>query len=149
MAMREQTSAYMDASPEQVFELVIDPWKLPSWNRAITEVVEAPKRLEAGSTWKIRLHALSRSWVSKSQVSELDPAAGTFAYRSQTDDGNLSYADWEWLVQRDLEVTKVTVTVELHPVTFWRKHVQIKIRRRALRKEMANSLSALSEAVGS
>jgi uncharacterized protein YndB with AHSA1/START domain len=75
MAMREQTSAYMDASPEQVFELVIDPWKLPSWNRAITEVVEAPKRLEAGSTWKIRLHALSRSWVSKSQVSELDPAA--------------------------------------------------------------------------
>jgi uncharacterized protein YndB with AHSA1/START domain len=147
--MRESATARMSAPPERVFSLVSDPSRLPSWNRAITEVVEAPEHLEPGSVWKIRLHALSQSWVSKSQVSAIDPAAGLFAYRSQTDDGNPSYADWEWHVEPDPEGSKVTVTVELTPATFWRKHVLIKIRRPALRKEMAESLNALDAAARS
>jgi len=147
MAMRESASAQMAASAEEVFSLVTDPSRLPSWNQAITEVVEAPDHLEPGSVWKIRLHALSQSWVSASEVATIDPVSGVFSYRSRTDDGNPSFADWEWLVDPDGEGgSKVTVTVELHPTTFLRKHVLIRLRRPALRKEMGASLQALSAA---
>ena len=73
MGMRESASARMAASPEPVFSLVTDPSRLPSWNRAIADVVEVPEHLESGSVWKVRLHALGQSWVSKSRVSTLDP----------------------------------------------------------------------------
>jgi len=147
MALRESVSAHTAAPPEKVFSLVTNPWLLPSWNRAITEVVEAPEHLEPGSVWKIRLHALSQSWVSKSQVTVLDPVRGLFSYRSQTDDGNPSYADWEWHVESEQEGgATVTVTVQLHPTTFLRKHFLITVRRPALRKEMSDSLDALHAA---
>jgi uncharacterized protein YndB with AHSA1/START domain len=147
MTIRESVSARIAASPERVFDLVTDPWRLPSWNRAITEVVEAPERLEPGSVWKVRLHALSQSWVSKSQATEIDPVSGLFSYRSQTDDGNPSYADWEWRIESgEEESSNVTVTVELHPATFLRKNVLIKFRRPTLRKEMGESLTALNAA---
>jgi uncharacterized protein YndB with AHSA1/START domain len=136
----------MPASPDKVFSLITDPARLPSWNRAITEVVEAPDKLELGSVWRIRLHALSQSWVSKSQVSAIDPVSRMFSYRSQTDDGNPSYADWGWHVESDGEGSRVTVKVELHPTTFWRKHLLVKVRRPALRKEMVESLNALDGA---
>jgi hypothetical protein len=130
-----------------VFNLVTDVSRLPEWNRAITEVVEAPERLDSESVWKVRVHALGQSWVSKSRVSALDPAAGRFAYRSQSDDGNPSYADWEWHIEPTEGGSMVTVTVDLNPVTFWRKNLLIKIRRRPLRNEMQDSLTALAAAV--
>jgi hypothetical protein len=120
---------------------------LPEWNPAITEVIEAPERLEPGTVWRVRVHALGQSWVSKSQVIVLDTAAGRFAYRSQSDDGNPSYADWEWHVESDGDGSRVTVTVDLHPLSFWRKHVLIRIRRPALRKEMQRSVAALGSTV--
>ena len=143
MGRRESVSTRVGASPEIVFSLLTDVSKLPEWNQAITEVVEAPERLDAGSEWKVRVHALGQSWVSKSRMSALDPAAGRFAYRSQSDDGNPSYADWEWHVEADGDGSMVTVTVDLNPITFWRKHLLIRIRRPALRKEMQASLAAL------
>jgi hypothetical protein len=146
MAMHASASARIPAPPGVIFDLITDPWRLPSWNRAITEVVEGPEQLEDGSVWKIRLHALAQTWVSKSQVSAIDPVSRTFAYRSQTDDGNSSYADWEWHVESDPEGSRVTVKVELHPTTFWRKHLLVKVRRPALTKEMQDSLNALSRA---
>jgi uncharacterized protein YndB with AHSA1/START domain len=144
--LRESARARIAASPEPVFSLVTDPSRLPSWNRAIADVVEAPERLESGSVWKVRIHALGQSWVSKSRVSTLDPVAGRFAYRSQTEDGNPSYADWEWHVEPDQDGSKVTVTVELNQTTFWRKYLLVRIRRPALRKEIGNSLNALGAA---
>jgi uncharacterized protein YndB with AHSA1/START domain len=150
MAVRESVNAQISSSPEKVFDLISDPRRLPVWNHAITEVVEAPGHLEPGSVWKVRLHALSQSWVSTSQASVIDPVSGLFAYRSQTDDGNPSYADWEWRVQPNQQGgSTVTVTVELHPTTFLRKHILIRIRRPALRREMRESLRALGEAAGS
>lgn len=41
----------------------------------------------------------------------------------------------------------VSVTVDLKPMTFWRKHLLIKIRRPALRGEMRDSLGALRTAM--
>jgi uncharacterized protein YndB with AHSA1/START domain len=146
MGRRESVSGHVSAPPAHVFSLVSEPSRLPEWNRAITEIVEAPARLEIGSSWKIRLHALGQSWISESRVTTLDPATRTFSYRSRTDDGNPSYADWEWHVAPDGDGATVTVSVELHPTTFLRKHLLIRIRQPALRKEMVASLRALESA---
>jgi len=147
MGKGESARTRMSAAPQAVFTLVTDVSRLPEWNKAITQVVEAPERLDPGSVWKVRIHALGRSWVSKSRVSLLDPATGRFAYRSQSDDGNPSYADWEWHVEPHEGGSTVTLTVDLNPVTFWRKHLLVRIRRPSLRKEMRESLSALAAAV--
>ena len=140
----ESVSTYVDAPPTTVLEQVTDIARLPEWNRAITAVLESPARLIAGAVWKVRLHALGQTWVSASTLSELNEAVGRFRYRSQTDDGNPSYADWEWLVAGDGPGSQVTVTVTLHPATFWRKHLLVKLRRPALRREMQASLRALA-----
>ncbi len=149
MGVRESATRRIAASQADVFGLVTDPGRLPAWNRAIAEVVEAPDHLEVGSVWKVRVHALGNSWVSRSEVAELDPAQGRFAYRSQTDDGNPSHADWQWTVRpgEDGEGSEVTVSVDLVPATFWRKHLLVKLRRPSLRAEMADSLRQLEAAI--
>jgi uncharacterized protein YndB with AHSA1/START domain len=48
MTMRECATARVAASPETVFDLVTDPSRLPTWDRAITEVVETPEHLDRG-----------------------------------------------------------------------------------------------------
>jgi uncharacterized protein YndB with AHSA1/START domain len=142
--MRETLGTRLDAQPETVFARVTDVERLPEWNHAITKVLERPARLTPGSVWKVQLHALRQSWVSASTLLELDEAAGTFRYRSQSDDGNPSYAEWEWHIEPDGTGSHVTVTVELHPVTFWRKHLLVKLRRPTLRHEVRASLEALA-----
>ena len=142
--MQDSVNTHMDVSPTVVLERLTDVAKLPEWNRAITEVLEQPAELGPGSVWKVRLHALGRSWVSTSTLVELDKTRGRFRHRSQSDDGNPSYADWEWTVQPDGTGVRVTVTVALHPMTFWRKNLLVHLRRPALRKEMRASLIALS-----
>jgi hypothetical protein len=140
----ESVSTYVDAPPTAVLDQVSDLARLPEWNRAITEVLESPARLIPGAVWKVRLHALGQTWVSTSTLAEFDERAGRFRYRSQTDDGNPSYADWQWLITGDGPGSRVTVTVTLHPITFWRKHLLVKLRRPALRREMQASLRALA-----
>jgi len=147
MGKQESVSAQVAASPSAVFSIVTDVSRLAEWNEAITDVVEAPEHLEAGSVWKVRLHALGQTWVSKSQVSVIDSVTGRFAYRSQSDDGNPSYVDWEWQVDADPDGSIVTLTADINPITFWRKHLLVRIRRPALRKEMRASLAALDGVV--
>ena len=141
--MRDTLQTRLDDAPPKVFERVVDIRRLPEWNRAITEVVEQPSELAPGSVWKVRLHALGQSWVSVSTLVKLDEASWRFCYRSQTDDGNPSYAEWEWHVEPDADGSRVTVTVDLYPITFWRKHLLAKVRRPALRREIRGSLQAL------
>jgi hypothetical protein len=145
--MRETLTTRIDAAPALVFGRLVDIERLPDWNHAITEVVERPSELTPDAVWKVRLHALGQSWVSKSTLIELDESQRRFRYRSQTDDGNRSYADWEWSVEPDGTGAQVSVAVELHPLTFWRKHLLVHIRRPALRKEMQASLTTLSATV--
>lgn len=146
MGVRESATSHLDASPEAVFNVVTDLARLPAWNDGITEIVELPERLEPGAVWKVRIHALGQSWVSKSTATVVEPATGRFAYRSESDDGNPSFADWEWRITPDGGGCTVTVTFDINPRTFWRKHLFVKIRRSGLRREIHGSLAALAAA---
>lgn len=149
MGIRESATAIIKSPMAEVFRTVTDIGRLPQWNKGIVEVVECPDELQDGSLWKVRVRALGQSWVSKSTLIEMDPESGRFAYRSQSDDGNPSFADWVWHIEQEGVGSRVTVTVDLNPLTFWRRNLLIKLRRTGLRKEMHESLAALQSVVTS
>jgi uncharacterized protein YndB with AHSA1/START domain len=137
----------LNAAPETVFATLVDLAGLPRWNDAIVALVEAPDALSPGSEWVVEMAALGQHWHSRSTVLELDPATGVFAYRSRTDDGNPSFADWRWVVRPRGEASHVTVTWDLHPMTFWRRRLLVHVRNSQLaRTEVPRSLDALAGA---
>ena len=118
MTYRISASAHSSADRDALFAQITDLGRLPQWNRAITEVIVAPDApLRSGSIWKVKVHAMGRSWVSRSEACVVDKAGGRFAYRSQSDDGNPSYAVWEWQLEPSAEGTRVTMSVDLEPLT--------------------------------
>jgi uncharacterized protein YndB with AHSA1/START domain len=144
--MREHTTTrFVAARPDEVFELITDPERLPEWNRAIVRVLDMPHKLEPGAEWVVQLSALGQSWPSRSTVVDIDQHARRFAYRSQTDDGNPSYADWTWQVSDAPGGCDVAVSCALHPATFWRRVLLGKVRAWQLRRrELPGSLLALA-----
>lgn len=140
-------SATVPASPDAVFHTLTDIAGLPAWNAAMTSVIDEPATLEVGAEWVVEFRALGQSWRSRSTVEQLDGAGRRFAYRSRTDDGNPSYARWDWVVADDPAGSLVTVTWDLHPATFWRRVLLARIRARQLaRTELPTSLAALAAA---
>ena len=101
MTVDGRTSAVVPADPDTVFRTVTDIDRLPSWNPVMTAVIERPEVLEASAQWVVEFHALGQTWHSRSTVEEVDPDGRRFAYRSRTDDGNLSEARWTWEVTED------------------------------------------------
>ena len=144
--MRDYTATRaIPADPDEVFRLLTEPRRLPEWNHKIVRLVEAPESLTTGCQWVVELSALGQSWRSRSTVVELAAPARRFAYRSQTDDGNPSYADWTWQVDRAPDGSAVSVSLALHPATFWRRVLLVKVRSQQLRRhELPESLSALA-----
>ena len=139
------TTQFIPSDPDSVFRLISTPALLAEWNRAIVRVVDAPAQLSPGAQWVVQLSALGQSWQSRSTVLELDPASRRFSYRSQTDDGNPSYADWSWHVTDAPGGCQVTVSFVLHAVTFWRRVLLATVRARQLRRqELPESLDALA-----
>jgi uncharacterized protein YndB with AHSA1/START domain len=135
---------FIAADPDAIFQLIITPDRLPEWNSAITGVVDAPEHLTIGSRWVVTVHALGQSWPSRSTVVELDPDARVFAYRSQSDDGNPSHAEWSWKVSAAPGGSDVAVSYALHPATFWRRVLLAKIRNRQLRRtELPGTFTSL------
>ena len=140
-------TAVVAASPEAVFSTLTDIAELPAWNARMTSVIDQPVELAVDAEWVVEFHALGQTWRSRSTVEQLDVAGRRFAYRSATDDGNPSYARWTWEVADDPAGSRVTVTWELHPVTFWRRILLARIRARQLRRtELPTSLAALAAA---
>ena len=138
-------NTFVAAEADSVFGLITSPARLPEWNRAITRVVDAPEHLTTGVQWVVELTALGQSWPSRSTVLELDSVNRRFVYRSQTDDGNPSYAIWSWHVSDASGGCAVTVSYVLHPATFWRRVLLAKIRGGQLRRrELPASLAALA-----
>jgi uncharacterized protein YndB with AHSA1/START domain len=144
--MREQTATrFVAAAPGDVFALITAPERLPEWNDAIVRVVDAPQQLSVGAEWVVQLSALGQSWHSRSIVLDLDPGTRNFSYRSQTDDGNPSYAEWSWHVADAPAGCEVTVGLALHPATFWRRVLLARVRAWQLRRrEIPASLAALA-----
>jgi uncharacterized protein YndB with AHSA1/START domain len=134
-------------SPGEVFDVITDIERLPDWNREIAKVTASPGLLAVGSEWVVTMHAMKTTWASRSRVLEIDRDSGVFAYRSQSDDGNPSFADWRWQLQPDSAGggTHVTVEVDVHPRTFLRRWLFSELRRSGLRKAMNRSLAALGE----
>lgn len=147
MTATAQASSVVPAAADAVFRTLTDVARLPEWNRAMTSVVEQPERLDVGAEWVVEFHALGQTWRSRSILEEIDPARRRFAYRSGTDDGNPSFARWTWTVAHDEAGSRVTVRWELHPVTFWRRVLLVRVRIRQLaRTEIPASLAALARA---
>lgn len=142
-----EVSRVVTAAPDAVFATLTDIAGLPSWNAVMTSVIDLPAHVEVGAEWVVEFHALGQTWRSRSTVEELDVAGRRFAYRSRTDDGNPSWARWVWEVTRDPGGCRVTVSWELHPVTFWRRVLLARVRARQLaRTEAPASLAALAAA---
>jgi uncharacterized protein YndB with AHSA1/START domain len=147
--IRGKTTATIAASPDEVFAKITDMNGLPSWNSAMTRVCEQPARLETGAEWVVEFHVLGRTWLSRSRCEAIDPTARRFVYRSCTDDGNPSHAQWEWNVTPAEQGSRVEVAWQLHPVTFWRRVLLGKIRARQLAHgEVAASLAELGRVLG-
>ena len=147
MTASAHASTVVSAPADVVFGTLIDIARLPEWNAVMTAVIEQPERLDVGAEWLVEFHALGQTWRSRSTVEELDVAGRRFAYRSGTDDGNPSYARWAWAVEDDGASSRVTVTWDLRPVTFWRRVLLVHIRARQLaRTEVPASLAALARA---
>jgi uncharacterized protein YndB with AHSA1/START domain len=138
-------SAVVSEHPDTVFRTLTDIARLPEWNAVMRSVVSAPPQLDVGGEWVVEFHVLGRTWHSRSILEELDAARRLFVYRSATDDGNPSSARWTWEVADDPAGSRVTVRWELHPVTFWRRVLLVRVRARQLaRREVPASLAALA-----
>jgi uncharacterized protein YndB with AHSA1/START domain len=148
MGVEAHASAVVSAVPDVVFATLTDIASLPAWNDAMTMVVDQPARLDVGAEWVVEFRALGRRWRSRSTVEELDVPGRRFAYRSRTDDGNPSYARWSWEVADDPAGSHVTVNWSLHPATFWRRVLLVRIRAYQLaHTELPSSLAALAAVV--
>lgn len=135
-------------SPNHVFACLSDIDRLPDWNANITKVLDGPDAIIPGAEWVVEMKALGNSWPSRSKVQEYDPTARVFGYRSCTDDGNPSYAIWRWVVEPAAEgASRVTVSWDLKPATFWRRVLLARIRAHQLRREVPASIDALARAL--
>jgi hypothetical protein len=143
-------TAHVASGPDATFALVTDIGRLPEWNDVIKQVTERPAALAPSAQWCVEVRPPGMpSWTSRSTVTELDAARRRFAYRTQTDDGNPSWADWTWQVDAAPNGgSDVTVTWDLHPETFWRRVLFSRIRNRALQKEVRTSIARLGALAG-
>jgi len=139
---------HLSVPPDDALRFIGDAHTLPSWNTAITRVLDVPTPLTVDDEWVVEMSALGQTWSSRSRLIALDRDARRFSYRSATDDGNPSYAEWTWTVTEAPGGCEVTVTWILNPQTFWRRVLLGRIRQRQLtRTEVPTSLAALQAAV--
>ncbi len=143
---------HLDVEPDDAFGAITDLRRLPEWNQSITQVLDAPTAMSPGSEWVVEVSVWGQRWPSRSRLEELDSRSRCFAYRSASDDGNPSYAEWAWTVADADAATpgcEVTVTWELPPATFWRRTLLARLRQRRMQRvEVPASLADLEDLVG-
>src|SRR5207249_3959260 len=124
--------------------------RLPEWNRAIEDVRERPDAMAPGAEWVVTMHPPRYPrWRSRSTCLEIDAARGVFAYRTRTDDGNPSWAGWRWEITPESGGSRVVVSYDLNPRTWWRTRLFSRMRNRDLsRNEIPQSLAAIAGALG-
>lgn len=142
-------SKVIDATPDEVFAAVTDLDRLPEWNAHVPKIVERPNRALAKDVeWVVRINAMGTHWNSRSRVVVYDPEQRRFEHFTQSDDGNPSYANWRWQVTPTPDgKSRLDVSWDAHPKTFWRRALFSKIRRSNLRNEVPTSLTALADQI--
>ena len=136
---------FVPVPADAVYGVITDVDRLPEWNDVIQRVEERPPALTEGADWVVHIRPPGMpGWDSRSTVLAVDGDARTFRYRSRTDDGNPSYADWEWEVQAADGGSMVRCSWDLHPVTRTRRLILSRIRNRALRREVPKSIAAMA-----
>ena len=146
MTTNTATSAFVAAHPDTVFGLLVDVDRLPEWNHIITRVLHRPAVLAPGAEWVVEMHAMGQTWPSRTRVEAIDRTDRRLVDRSGTDDANPSFTTWHWHVQPDPHGSRVTVAWDLNPRTFWRRHLVVHLRRRALAREVPASIRAIEAA---
>ena len=149
MPKQGSAEATVAAPPDEVFAVVTDIDRLPEWNAVMTDVVESPAALAPGTEWVVGFRAMGQSWNSRSRLDEIDRARRVFQYRSGTDDDNPSYTTWRWQIEPAGDGSRVTLSWDLNPKTFWRRALVAHLRSRQLRSEVPASLAALARRVES
>ena len=135
-------------APDALFELITTAGRLPEWNEHIHHVVDAPYGpTREVDEWVVEIRALGKRWNSRSRIEKVDPDKCLFAFRSQSDDDNPSFARWRWEVVPVEDGTEVTVSWELHPKTFWRRFLGARIRHHQLKEEVRSSLRVADRAL--
>lgn len=138
---------HLRVDADTAFQLITDVSRLPEWNEAVTRVLDQPTALTADAEWVVEVTAFGRSWPSRSHLRVLDPQARHFAYRSCSDDGNPSFAEWAWTVRPSADGCDVTVDWTLNPKSFWRRVLLARIRAYQLKRgEVPGSLRSLEDA---
>ena len=146
MQKNTSASAVVDADPDAVFSVLTDIDHLGEWNHIITRVLQRPTQMEPGAEWVVEMHAMGETWASRSHLEAIDVPARRLRYRSGTDDANPSFTRWDWQVDPHPGGALVSVSWDLNPKTFWRRHLIVHLRRRALAREVPTSLQALANA---
>lgn len=145
MKQNTTVTAVVDADPDAVFAVLTDVNRLGEWNQIITRVLQLPPEMTPGAEWVVEMHAMGQTWPSRSRIEAID-AGRQFSYRSGSDDGNPSFTVWHWSIDPHPEGTLVSVRWDLNPRTFWRRHLVVHLRRRALAREVPTSIQALAAA---
>jgi uncharacterized protein YndB with AHSA1/START domain len=149
MELHGSVGGHVDASPDAMFDLITDIDRLPEWNEHIDHIVARPSELTDGAEWVVEMRAMGTHWDSRSRVLELDRDRHRFVHRTQTDDGNPSYAIWTWELAPAGGGTDVSIRWELNPKTFFRKALAARMRHRQLKHEVATSIRAAEAAIRS
>ncbi len=137
---------HMEAAPESVFAAITDPSGLPRWNRRIAQVIDHPGRLTEGAEWVVQMKMYGQRFASRSRVLTLDPASGRFQHRSSPD-GDPDYAIWTWDVSGEGTGSRVRVSWDLNPAQFLNRTFWVRLRSRALLKEVPASLGVLERLI--
>jgi uncharacterized protein YndB with AHSA1/START domain len=135
----------LDASPQQVFAVLVDVARLPEWNAKVHHVIELPGGPVAeDSEWVVQMRAMGTRWPSRSHATVVDAQGCRFEHTSRTDDGNPSYSMWSWEVRPDICGSELTVTWAMYVRTFGRRTFAAPLRKPRLEAEVRTSLAGLN-----
>lgn len=146
MSRTGSVELHIEAAPEIVFAAITDLPGLPRWNRRIAKVIDHPGRLTEGAEWVVQMRMYGQRFASRSRVLTLDPHSGRFQHRSSPD-GDPDYSIWMWEVAREGIGSTVRVSWELNPVQFLNRTFWVRLRSRALLKEVSVSLTTLEQLI--
>ena len=147
MDNKGSATGHVAAPADVVFGMVTDLDRLPTWNRRITRVVDAPPKLVAGAEWVVEIRLMGKTFNSRSKVLRIDERARRFVHRSKPDDDNPSSTVWTWEVAPEGDGSRVTVTWDLQPRTTSRRLFAAPLRAVQIpRRDIPASLAGLAAA---